>query len=94
MEADRGPTVRHAAATGPGRPAEKARENRGDPEDPDPEDRETRVTLSLREIGRASTELAFHQGDFGSERRRALHEQGWTQSLNHLEELLGAPAAP
>ena len=63
-------------------------------EDPDPEDRETLVTLSLREIGSASTELAFHQGDFATERRRALHEQGWTQSLNHLEELLAAPAAP
>ena len=63
-------------------------------EDPDPEDRETLVTLSLREIGGTSTELAFHQGDFATERRRALHEQGWTQSLNHLEQLMAAPAAP
>ena len=58
------------------------------------EDRETLVTLSLREIGGTSTELAFHQGDFATERRRALHEQGWTQSLNHLEQLMAAPAAP
>jgi len=35
LETDRGPIVRHAEATGPGRRAEKARENRGDPEDRD-----------------------------------------------------------
>ena len=63
-------------------------------EDPDPEDRETLVTLSLRDIGGTSTELALHQGDFATERRRALHEQGWTQSLNHLEELMAAPVSP
>ena len=62
-------------------------------EDPDPEDRETLVTLSLHAISGTSTELAFHQGDFATERRRALHEQGWTQSLNHLEELMAAPAS-
>jgi uncharacterized protein YndB with AHSA1/START domain len=53
-----------------------------------------RVTLSLREIGGTSTELAFRQGDFATERRRALHEQGWTQSFNHLEELMAAPVSP
>ena len=62
-------------------------------EDPDPEDRETLVTLSLHAISGTSTELTFHQGDFATERRRALHEQGWTQSLNHLEELMAAPAS-
>jgi uncharacterized protein YndB with AHSA1/START domain len=63
-------------------------------EDPNPEDRETLVTLSLREIGGGSTELALDQGDFATERRRALHEQGWTQSLNHLEQLMAAPTSP
>src|SRR3954454_19998234 len=63
-------------------------------EDPNPEDRETLVTLSLRDIGGGSTELALDQGDFATEKRRALHEQGWTQSLNHLEQLMARPAAP
>ena len=63
-------------------------------EDPDPEDRETLVTLSLRDIGGRSTELAFHQGDFATERRRALHEEGWTQSFDHLQELMSSAASP
>ncbi|MCX5215716.1 SRPBCC domain-containing protein [Kitasatospora sp. NBC_00240] len=57
-------------------------------EDPDPEDRETVVTLSLRDAGGSSSGLVFTQGDFATERRRALHEEGWTQSLKKLEELL------
>ena len=57
-------------------------------EDPDPEDRETVVRLSLRDLGDSSTELVFTQGDFTTERRRALHEEGWTQSLNKLEQLV------
>ncbi|WP_369175459.1 SRPBCC domain-containing protein [Streptomyces sp. R28] len=61
-------------------------------EDPDPEDRETMVTLSLRDIGGTATELVFTQGDFATERRRALHEEGWTQGLGKLEELV-SPAA-
>jgi uncharacterized protein YndB with AHSA1/START domain len=59
-------------------------------EEPDPEDVETVVTLSLRSIDRASTELALDQGDFASERRRALHEDGWTQALNKLEILMSS----
>jgi uncharacterized protein YndB with AHSA1/START domain len=62
-------------------------------EDPDPEDRETVVTLTLREIGDTSTELAFHHGDFATERRRELHEKGWTQSLNQLEEFMSSTAS-
>ena len=62
-------------------------------EDPDPEDCETLVTLTLREVGGTSTELTFHQGDFETERRRALHEEGWTQSLNHLEQLILSTAS-
>ncbi len=62
-------------------------------EDPDPEDRETLVTLSLRDIDGTSTELAFNQGDFATERRRALHEEGWTQSLNKLEALMSSGAS-
>lgn len=59
-------------------------------EDPDPEDRETVVTLLLRDVGGTSAELVFRQGDFASEPRRALHEEGWTQSLDKLEELMSA----
>ncbi|MEV6108766.1 SRPBCC domain-containing protein [Streptomyces sp. NPDC051940] len=59
-------------------------------EDPDPEDRETVVTLSLRDIGGTSTELTFTQGDFATERRRALHDEGWTQALNKLEKLVSS----
>lgn len=56
-------------------------------EDPDPEDRETVVTISLRERD-DSTELDLVQEGFATERRRALHEGGWTDSLDRLEQLL------
>ncbi|MFJ9745465.1 SRPBCC family protein [Streptomyces chartreusis] len=59
-------------------------------EDPDPEDRETVVTLSLRDIGGTQAELVISQGDFATEARRALHEEGWTQSLDKLEELVSS----
>ncbi|MET8678128.1 SRPBCC domain-containing protein [Streptomyces sp. NPDC004647] len=62
-------------------------------EDPDPEDRETVVALSLRDIGETSAELVFTQGDFATERRRALHDEGWTQGLNKLEELMSSAAS-
>jgi uncharacterized protein YndB with AHSA1/START domain len=60
-------------------------------EDPDPEDRETVVTLSLHDIDTARSELVLDQGDFATERRRALHEEGWSQGLGKLGELLAAP---
>jgi uncharacterized protein YndB with AHSA1/START domain len=56
-------------------------------EPPDPDDRETVVLLSLRDLGE-STALTVEQGTFATEDRRALHEQGWTESLDRLEELL------
>jgi uncharacterized protein YndB with AHSA1/START domain len=56
-------------------------------EDPDPEDRETVVTVSLRDRGDA-TELDLVQEGFATERRRALHEAGWTDSLERLEQVL------
>lgn len=63
-------------------------------EDPDPEDRETVVTLSLRDIGGTSAELVLTQGDFATEGRQALHDEGWTQSLDKLEELMSPTASP
>jgi len=55
-------------------------------EDPDPEDQETIVTLSLEDLG-DTTEFEFSQGEFATERRRALHDEGWTNSLDRLHEL-------
>lgn len=62
-------------------------------EDPDPDDRETVVTLSLRDLGE-STELLFAQGAFATEGRRALHDQGWTDGFDRLQELLSAKGLP
>ena len=56
-------------------------------EDPDPDDRETLVTLSFGDLGE-STELVFTQGTFATEGRRALHDQGWTDSFDRLQEML------
>jgi uncharacterized protein YndB with AHSA1/START domain len=56
-------------------------------EDPDPDDQETVVTLSFGDLGE-STELVFTQRAFATKGRHALHEQGWTDSLDRLQELL------
>ena len=61
-------------------------------EDPDPEDQETIVTLSLNELG-DTTELVFSQGEFATERRRALHDEGWANSLDRLHEMLSSGVA-
>jgi uncharacterized protein YndB with AHSA1/START domain len=60
-------------------------------EDPDPDDRETLVTLSLGDLGE-STELVFTQRVFATDGRRALHEQGWRQGLDRLQELMSPGA--
>jgi uncharacterized protein YndB with AHSA1/START domain len=56
-------------------------------EDPDPDDRETVVTLSFEDLGE-SAEVMCTQRAFSTEGRRALHEQGWTDSLDRLQELM------
>jgi uncharacterized protein YndB with AHSA1/START domain len=58
-------------------------------EPPDPDDRETVVRLSFRDVD-GSTQVDFTQGVFATEARRALHEQGWTDSFERLQELLSA----
>lgn len=58
-------------------------------EDPDPDDRETVVALSLGDLGE-STELIVDQGVFATEGRRALHEQGWTETLDRLQILIAS----
>ena len=57
-------------------------------EPPDPDDRETVVVVSLRNRGE-STALTVDQEPFATDARRALHEQGWNDSLDRLEELIG-----
>jgi uncharacterized protein YndB with AHSA1/START domain len=59
-------------------------------ESPDPDDRETVVSLAFRDVD-GSTEVHFTQGMFATEGRRALHEQGWTESFERLQGLLSAP---
>ena len=54
---------------------------------PDPDDRETVVVVSFRDLG-DSTVLTVDQGDFATEERRALHIQGWSESIDRLEVLL------
>ena len=54
---------------------------------PDPDDRRTVSKLTLRERG-DRTELVLIQGVFATEERLELHRQGWTESLERLEELL------
>jgi uncharacterized protein YndB with AHSA1/START domain len=61
-------------------------------EDPDPDDRLTVVRLSLGDLGE-STEVLFTQGAFATEGRRALHDQGWTDGFDRLQEVLSATAA-
>jgi uncharacterized protein YndB with AHSA1/START domain len=54
---------------------------------PDPDDRETTVELTLRDLGDATVVVLDH-GAFATEARRALHEQGWTETLDRLHGLL------
>ena len=56
-------------------------------EPPDPDDRETVVDVSLRRRGE-STALTVDQEPFATDARRALHEEGWNDSLDRLDELI------
>jgi uncharacterized protein YndB with AHSA1/START domain len=57
-------------------------------EEPDPDDRETVVTLSFLEHP-GGTGVVLDQGPFATEARRALHETGWTETLDRLERFVG-----
>jgi uncharacterized protein YndB with AHSA1/START domain len=59
-------------------------------EEPDPHDRETVVRLSLETAAPDVTELRLWQGRFATEARLALHEGGWTESLERLSQVLEA----
>jgi uncharacterized protein YndB with AHSA1/START domain len=54
---------------------------------PHEDDRPTTVTLALEDRGSA-TRLRLDQRTFATGERHALHEAGWTESLQRLEELL------
>lgn len=58
-------------------------------EDPDPDDGENVVALSFRDRGER-TEVALAQGPFRTDARRALHRNGWVESLDKLAHLLSA----
>src|SRR4051812_3235936 len=58
----------------------------------DPDDRVTVVRMTLLERG-ASTEVVVDQSEFATEERRALHVDGWTDSLERLEELMSSRGA-
>ena len=55
-------------------------------EQPDPDDVETLVELSFSELG-GSTEVSLTQGPFKTEARWSLHQDGWTESFDKLEQL-------
>ena len=57
-------------------------------EPPDPDDQETLVTLAFEEAGPEATKVRFTQEKFRTEERRALHEQGWTDTFEKLRRLL------
>jgi uncharacterized protein YndB with AHSA1/START domain len=56
-------------------------------EDPDPDDVDTLVELSFRDLGE-STEVVFTQGPFKTAARVELHRDGWSDSLDKLEQLI------
>ena len=61
-------------------------------EDPDPDDVENVAELAFEEDDHDSTRVTLVQGPFRTEERRQLHHDGWTDSLDKLEQLLSAGA--
>jgi uncharacterized protein YndB with AHSA1/START domain len=55
-------------------------------ETPDPDDVDTVVEVTLDEVA-DGTRVTVEQGDFATEARRALHEQGWAETLDRLDDL-------
>lgn len=45
------------------------------------------VTLSLEDRGE-ETQVRLTQGEFATEERYALHEAGWTESFERLQQVL------
>jgi uncharacterized protein YndB with AHSA1/START domain len=55
---------------------------------PDPDDRQTVVTLSLQDRGER-TGVILTQGEFATDERLELHERGWIDSFERLQQVLG-----
>ena len=55
----------------------------------DPDDVETLVTLSFQDLGN-STVVRLTQGQFKTDERLALHRDGWGDSFDKLDRLLGS----
>ena len=56
-------------------------------EEPDPDDQETVVKLSFLD-DHEGTKLVLDQGPFATDARYALHEAGWTETLERLVQFL------
>ncbi len=56
-------------------------------EQPDPDDRDTVVSLAFQDAG-DSTEISLVQSGFATEARRALHDGGWSDSFDRLQDVL------
>ena len=56
-------------------------------ETPDPDDQETVVKLSFLD-DHEGTKLVLEHGPFATDARYALHEAGWTETLERLEQFL------
>ncbi len=55
-------------------------------EEPDPDDQETFVTVTFEPA--KGTRVVVEQGPFKTEERCSLHRDGWTDSLERLEQAL------
>jgi uncharacterized protein YndB with AHSA1/START domain len=58
-------------------------------EPPDPQDVDTVVHISLTDLG-GRTRITVDQGVFATEARTAVHEEGWTESLERLKAFLSS----
>ena len=56
-------------------------------EEPDPDDQETLVTLAF-EVADPGTRIVLDQGPFKTPARLELHREGWTDTLERLEQSL------
>ena len=63
-------------------------------EEPDSDDQETLVTFSLEDLGEERTRVVVLQAPFATEARRALHTQGWTETLDRLQQLIAEVNTP
>jgi uncharacterized protein YndB with AHSA1/START domain len=57
-------------------------------EEPSADDVETRVSLSFADRGPDESEVGLTQGMFKTEERCALHETGWSDSLDKLQRVV------